>query len=643
MKLIKRAIAALLIFVSTTGIAQLLPTVDNISSSTGIAYTSANTWQNYTYTFSPSTTGANYVGFAFRQDPAYWTLGNVLLNTGGGSNLVTNGNFATGGAIPGQNGLQAPQYWGVWYQNGTTPAAAGTWQAPGQNWQNVVYNGGQGVNTSTAGSWIDGAVGSFDGIYQGVSLTSGITYSLSFSVYGNNTVNSGVQIGVYAGACADVTIAAANCSMRAGSGFTTLATPAVGSNAGNTNPPPPPAPTIVSSTTANSVSSSSVNGTPVVTNSTAYGAPTSTVALTDARRGQTPQVLTVTRTTTTTTVTPWVLTTVTTTPVTTTVTTTPVTTDTYSDGSVVVTNGTPVVTSSVANNVVTVTTNGSATGVVAVPQDYTTRIDQLAKLGQINGALNHGLDSDILGRHPDGTQGWNGRDGVDWVNVQGSRSNTPDSTSFNTSRIGVGYDHRISSDLTVGAQYHRVQANMSSDNSSGQLQKDALGVYALKSYKDWLFKADVAGAVNRYSTAHSLPELGYANSASTNGVDLWVNGRAYAPAYRGIRPFVGARYDLTKTNGAADAGSDMTAVTYDPIRQSQTSYESGVRVEQVIPLLPSTNVYAEVSRNTQDLNTVSAGLSTNVKDRTQVRLGFNSQRFNGFVNNSAQASVQIAF
>ncbi|WP_280785663.1 autotransporter outer membrane beta-barrel domain-containing protein [Polynucleobacter sphagniphilus] len=215
-------------------------------STTGINYPNSDTWVDYTYTFTATTTGSNYIGFAFRQDPAYWTLGNIALVQGSvaasGTNLLVNTNFATGGSFTaplaggGSTTVQAPQYWGVWYQNGSIPRAAGQWQAPGANWQGVVYNGGQGVNTSTAGSWIDGAVGSYDGIYQGVSLTAGQSYTLSFSVYGNNassnSVSGGIGLAAYSGPCNDTAALASACVIPSSAGFTTLATPAQGGSAG---------------------------------------------------------------------------------------------------------------------------------------------------------------------------------------------------------------------------------------------------------------------------------------------------------------------------------------------------------------------------------------------------------------------------
>lgn len=145
------AASALLFGVPTAALSQQLP-AGYIGRVTG---NTPNTWQTYSYTYTPSTSGANFVGFAFRQDPAFWSFDNARLYAPGSTvNLFTNGDFTTGGSFSvttnnGPSQIQAPNSWGVWYQNGTYPAAAGTWQN---------------------GMWYDGAVGTFDGIYQGVNL-----------------------------------------------------------------------------------------------------------------------------------------------------------------------------------------------------------------------------------------------------------------------------------------------------------------------------------------------------------------------------------------------------------------------------------------------------------------------------------------
>lgn len=190
------------------------------------------TWQTYSFNFTPSVTGSNYIMLAFRQDPAYWSVDNISVKAAGSSaELLTNGNMNTGGSINVQtaNGtqtIQAPTAWGVAYQNGTYPAAAGFWNS---------------------GFWYDGAVGSYDSIYQAIRLTAGVTYVISFQVAGDNTATETTtswQLAVYAGVCGSAAMEPTECSLPNGSGFTQIATPGQTYTAGcgNNCPPPPPPP-----------------------------------------------------------------------------------------------------------------------------------------------------------------------------------------------------------------------------------------------------------------------------------------------------------------------------------------------------------------------------------------------------------------
>jgi len=366
----RRILNSLLLFVTllTTSIAlsQVLP-----SGYIGIVTNNTpNTWQPYSYSFTPSISGSNYVGFAFRQDPAFWTFDNVTLTAQGSStNLLTNGGFSSGGAISittnnGPGTIQAPTNWGVWYQNGTYPAAAGTWQD---------------IGGSHGGVWYDGAVGTFDGIYQGIDLLSNTIYTLSFEVSGNHTSNgSSVQLGVYAGPCADTSIAVASCTIPSNVGFTTLATPAQGAAAGN------PSPTIVSTAPGpDAVSSLSNRGETTTTSVSTRGTTNSvsTTTLTPTRR---EQILSVNRNITTVATTPITTVVTSTTPITTTTVTTPSTIQTWSDGSTTTVNGSPVTTTSVINEVLTATSTTNEVITTPVNTVFGTRIDQIAKLDKIS-------------------------------------------------------------------------------------------------------------------------------------------------------------------------------------------------------------------------------------------------------------------
>jgi len=208
-----------------------------------VNYTTPGTYVNFSYSFTAPTTGVDYFGLAIRQDPGYWGVGNFSLTAGSNStNLLLNPNLQYGGTTNTQYGLQAPANWGIWYQSSAgAPPAAGQYYAPGSGWMGT-YTGGLGVNTSTAGTWIDGAVGTFDGIYQGVSVRAGTTYNFSFSLNGTQRSNNpSIAIGAYAGSCASGSTVF-SCTPAASSGFTAAATPAQTQGTGGAPIPPPPPP-----------------------------------------------------------------------------------------------------------------------------------------------------------------------------------------------------------------------------------------------------------------------------------------------------------------------------------------------------------------------------------------------------------------
>jgi hypothetical protein len=275
-------------------------------------------FQNYSFTYTPTVTGSQYVQLAFRQDPAFWTVTNVSLTAGGSStNLLQNGNFATGGTITAQtnNGpmdVNTPTYWGVAYQAGIYPGAAGFW---------------------STGQWYDGAVGSFDAIYQGVNLTAGVTYTITITVRGDNTsdtsLSGGVQLGVYAGPCGNVSLAPDQCTMPSNSGYSTLSTPSQGASAGNTTP------TVVSTSTSDDVSTTTSTSTSTQSNPNGF---TINNTVYDFNVNGSSTVTTVTTTTT------------------------PVTTTNWSDGTTTTSSGTPVV-------VTTSTTSYTVTGPAIQPTD----------------------------------------------------------------------------------------------------------------------------------------------------------------------------------------------------------------------------------------------------------------------------------
>ena len=401
-------------------------------------------------------------------------------------------------------------------------------------------------------------------------------------------------------------------------------------------------PTVTGTTTTNSATTSSVNGTPVVTTSVAYGTTTTVVDLANSRGAQTDKSLTVTQTTTVTNTTPATITTTITTPVTTTTTTTPVTVTSYSDNTTTTANGTPVVTVSNSNAVTTNSVNGLEIDQAQTNKDYAARIDQLEKLQRTNIAGNLWLDSRVTDRQKvkDGRFAGD-KEITSYVTIEGNRSGASDSYSSTGNRFGVGADKRIRPDWIVGAQYNHTNSTLTGENGGGSAIKNHFGVYSLYTVKDWLIKNDIGLANNRYDANYSIPELGLSNSATTNGIDNWVTGRAYTPSIYGVRPFAGVRWEKNRVSGVTSSGSDLTSVTYDPTSTTKISEEVGVNIDR--PITNKLNVVAEASRTTLNYKTLLGGLSYKVKDKADVSIRAGQQQWDDVKSNMVQVSGKVLF
>ncbi|MCW6507581.1 autotransporter outer membrane beta-barrel domain-containing protein [Lichenifustis flavocetrariae] len=202
--------------VTSASYGQVAPAGSVIDLNGGTPVTT-NSYTQYSTTVTPQTAGNYYVLFAFREDPNYFSFDDASFTASGSStNLLANPGFEAG-TVPSQrqSSLNLPVNWGIAYQTGAVPPAAGT------------------VNTfnphSGSYAWYDGSVGSFDGLYQVISLQASQTYALSFWLTTpNNFVTGasgggGIEVAAYVGSCG-ASISA--CATSLGTGFTVETPPA---------------------------------------------------------------------------------------------------------------------------------------------------------------------------------------------------------------------------------------------------------------------------------------------------------------------------------------------------------------------------------------------------------------------------------
>lgn len=127
-------------------------------------------YQQYTSSFIAGVT-TTQISFAFREDPAFLELDNVSVTTGGGPNLLTNGNFEGGGG-------SVPTGWTA--LNAFGAAAAGH------------LSSGCGVGGSAC--WYDGSVQGYDGLNQSITTAIGTTYNVAFSLNDNGPLTTFQQL-----------------------------------------------------------------------------------------------------------------------------------------------------------------------------------------------------------------------------------------------------------------------------------------------------------------------------------------------------------------------------------------------------------------------------------------------------------------
>jgi PEP-CTERM motif-containing protein len=122
-----------------------------------------HTFQPYSASFLAGVT-TTQISFAFREDPSFLELDNVSVTTGGGPNLLTNGNFEGGGVLVG--GVLVPTGWTA--LNAFGALAAGEL--------------GSGCGVGGSHCWVDGSIQGYDGLNQSITTAIGTSYDVTFSL-----------------------------------------------------------------------------------------------------------------------------------------------------------------------------------------------------------------------------------------------------------------------------------------------------------------------------------------------------------------------------------------------------------------------------------------------------------------------------
>jgi hypothetical protein len=163
------------------------PVIDDLAG-TAVPHTQTQ----YTTSFVAASTSTD-ISFAFREDPAFLELSQIVVSTGGGPNLLLNGDFSLGGS-------------------GNTPVDFTYLNVYNSEASGVV---GTGCGVGGSNCYYDGSVQAYDAITQNIATVVGSTYTISFYLDDNgdlttfsplstngdttDTAGNGIDLLVYAG------------------------------------------------------------------------------------------------------------------------------------------------------------------------------------------------------------------------------------------------------------------------------------------------------------------------------------------------------------------------------------------------------------------------------------------------------------
>jgi hypothetical protein len=314
-------------------------------------------------------------------------------------------------------------------------------------------------------------------------------------------------------------------------------------------------------------------------------------------------------------------TTVTATTVTTT-TTTPVTTDTYSDNSTVVTNGTPVVT----------TSSASQSAVSHQYADFSGRIDQLEVLDGINDGINGLLNHEPITNHKKRFR--------IFENTRFAQSYNADGYEASTTILGGGFEYDLTKGWTAGAHYNNIYTEMKGVDSISHSSRQHVGLFNSFHGRDLALVTNAGASQDKYDVARTL-EYQFGNWGKVEGQQWWVHNRLYVNNSGWFKPFVGYTIQNVKRNAYTETGSPESARSVTSFNQTTHVGEVGVKMETRFGGKKNNlfGVSVEGAYGTDSSYGVSAAVDYKEMLFVEGSHGVN----NGVTNNSVAAKVKFKF
>ena len=303
------------------------------------------------------------------------------------------------------------------------------------------------------------------------------------------------------------------------------------------------------------------------------------------------------------------------------------TTNTWSDGTTTTSDSTTSTSDTLINNVATTVANDSFSG----------RVDQMSYLNNLNRQLDRGLNMDAF--RQDGYTDQEKKITM-YVNASGARSNIDNGYNAKSQIYGLGVEKEIKPNWRLGAQYNRVNTAMDGTDSKTAQDKNHVGVFSVYTAENDVKIVNNLGYSNNAVKGNRTVENVFNNSHSTNGENVWLNNRIYAPETKGFRPYAGVTVGRSTVGGYTEAGDIQSARTVAKTTDNYTYGEAGVRYEKAIDKF---KLIGDVGTTTDSVTTGSATVAYSPTKIGTIALTAATQQGNNINTNTVSLRGIIRF
>ncbi|WJZ48311.1 hypothetical protein [Synechococcus phage DSL-LC02] len=225
----------------------------------------------------------------------------------------------------------------------------------------------------------------------------------------------------------------------------------------------------------------------------------------------------------------------------------------------VYTNGSPTV----------VTNDAPVSTVVHTYKSISGRVDQLKVLGDIGGAVN-----DTLNHEPSPSQ----KRFRLFENNRVMYSSNSDGYQALSTVFGGGFEYDLTKGWTFGSQYNQIHSEMLGVDSHSHSNRKHIGIFNSLHGKTLSLVTNAGASQDKYDYSRTMKFV-LNNWGQVDGSQWWVNNRLHWHLAKGFQPFIGHTVRNVQRNSYTETGSTQSTRSVAEFNETTHVGEAGLKLE----------------------------------------------------------------